>query len=298
MGHPKDQPLRFRRELLTPAADGSYPDPARTHAGAHGPHAQRVERHLLPRHGFPRRREGAECLRRSRRARPRCRHAAAGERLAARDRGAGPAAGQRRSRRTRGHLESRRGVRFREGLPRPAQGRRDRRRHRAAGHRRLRAKASAICSREMLGPGRGLELVSTVNDIPKGSRLAVSTNLLAALIGVCMRATGQAESLTGPLRENERRLVLARALLGEWIGGSRRRLAGFRRRLAGHQADRRRRRADRRSRARHLPRTADAAASRFHARRNLRRKPASACRIRSSSSTAAWRKTSGRSSRW
>ena len=65
---------------------------------------------------------------------------------------------------------------------------------------------------EMLGPGRGLELVSSVNDIPKGSRLAVSTNLLAALIGVCMRATGQAESLTGPLRESERRLVLARAL--------------------------------------------------------------------------------------
>ncbi|MEQ1851105.1 MAG: UTP--glucose-1-phosphate uridylyltransferase [Chthoniobacteraceae bacterium] len=73
---------------------------------------------------------------------------------------------------------------------------------------------------QMLGPGRGLELVSSVNDIPKGSRLAVSTNLLAALIGVCMRATGQAESLTGPLREEERRLVLARALLGEWIGGS------------------------------------------------------------------------------
>jgi hypothetical protein len=73
---------------------------------------------------------------------------------------------------------------------------------------------------QMLGPGRGIELVSSVNDIPKGSRLAVSTNLLAALIGVLMRATGQAESLTGPLRESERRLVLARALLGEWIGGS------------------------------------------------------------------------------
>src|SRR6185503_550722 len=73
---------------------------------------------------------------------------------------------------------------------------------------------------EMLGPGRGLELVSSVNDIPKGSRLAVSTNLLAALIGVCMRATGQAESLTGPLREDERRLVLAPALPGEWLGGS------------------------------------------------------------------------------
>ena len=46
-------------------------------------------------------------------------------------------------------------------------------------------------------PGRGLEIVSRVNDIPKGSRLAVSTNLLASLISVCMRATGQAQSLTG-----------------------------------------------------------------------------------------------------
>ncbi len=72
----------------------------------------------------------------------------------------------------------------------------------------------------MLGAGRGLEIVSNVNDIPKGSRLAVSTNLLAALISVCMRATGQAQSLEGPLEEHERRLVLARALLGEWIGGS------------------------------------------------------------------------------
>ncbi len=70
------------------------------------------------------------------------------------------------------------------------------------------------------GPGRGLELISNVNAIPKGSRLAVSTNLLAALISVCMRATGQAKSLSGPLQENERRLVLARAILGEWLGGS------------------------------------------------------------------------------
>src|SRR5207249_5136871 len=68
--------------------------------------------------------------------------------------------------------------------------------------------------------GRGLEIVSSVNNIPKGSRLAVSTTLLAALVSVCMRATGQAASLTGPLQEHERRLVLARALLGEWLGGS------------------------------------------------------------------------------
>lgn len=70
------------------------------------------------------------------------------------------------------------------------------------------------------GPDRGIEIVSSVNDIPKGSRLAVSTNLLAALISTCMRATGQTQSLTGELTENERRLVLARAILGEWIGGS------------------------------------------------------------------------------
>jgi len=72
----------------------------------------------------------------------------------------------------------------------------------------------------VLGPGLGLEVVSSVNDIPKGSRLAVSTTLLAALVSACMRATGQAVSLEGPLLEHERRLVLARALLGEWLGGS------------------------------------------------------------------------------
>ena len=72
----------------------------------------------------------------------------------------------------------------------------------------------------IVGPGMGLELVSNVNDIPKGSRLAVSTNLLASLISACMRATGQTELLTGMLQENERRLVAARALLGEWLAGS------------------------------------------------------------------------------
>src|ERR1043166_6521870 len=72
----------------------------------------------------------------------------------------------------------------------------------------------------MAGRARGLELASNVRTIPKGSRLAVSTSLLAALISVCMRATGQAESLTGQIHEKERRLVLARAILGEWLGGS------------------------------------------------------------------------------
>jgi hypothetical protein len=43
----------------------------------------------------------------------------------------------------------------------------------------------------MVGPGRGIELVSAASDIPKGSRLAVSTNLPAALIAVCMRGAGR-----------------------------------------------------------------------------------------------------------
>lgn len=72
----------------------------------------------------------------------------------------------------------------------------------------------------IFGPGRGFELISSVNRIPKGSRLAVSTNLLGALIGVCMRATGQTGSLEGPLSEQERLMVAARAILGEWLGGS------------------------------------------------------------------------------
>ncbi|MBE2212950.1 MAG: UTP--glucose-1-phosphate uridylyltransferase [Opitutaceae bacterium] len=72
----------------------------------------------------------------------------------------------------------------------------------------------------LIAPGHGIEIVSSVNRIPKGSRLAVSTNLLGALIAVCMRATGQTKSLEGPLTEDERRVVAARAILGEWLGGS------------------------------------------------------------------------------
>ncbi len=54
---------------------------------------------------------------------------------------------------------------------------------------------------EILGrlvrPGFGVEIVSRVGGIPKGSRLAVSTNLLASLIALMMRATGQTATLTG-----------------------------------------------------------------------------------------------------
>lgn len=81
------------------------------------------------------------------------------------------------------------------------------------------AKIADVFSR-MIGPGLGLEIVSRVNDIPKGSRLAVSTNLLGSLISICMRATGQVSQFTGTLAEGDRRIVAARAILGEWLGGS------------------------------------------------------------------------------
>jgi hypothetical protein len=73
---------------------------------------------------------------------------------------------------------------------------------------------------KMIGPGLGLEIVSQVNNIPKGSRLAVSTNLLASLTSLCMRATSQTFKIDGILEEEERRLVAAKAILGEWLGGS------------------------------------------------------------------------------
>jgi UTP--glucose-1-phosphate uridylyltransferase len=73
---------------------------------------------------------------------------------------------------------------------------------------------------KLIGRGLGLEITTKVNDIPKGSRLAVSTNLLGAIIAACMRATGQVKALEGGLSEPERRLVAARAILGEWLGGS------------------------------------------------------------------------------
>jgi len=72
----------------------------------------------------------------------------------------------------------------------------------------------------VVGPGRGLELVSFRERHSQRLAPRVSTNLLASMIALCMRATGQASSLHGSLQEDERRLVLARAILGEWLGGS------------------------------------------------------------------------------
>jgi len=68
-------------------------------------------------------------------------------------------------------------------------------------------------------PG-GIEVLTKVNGIPKGSRLAVSTTLLATIITRLMRFSGQIKNLTGSLKEEERRAVASRAIIGEWLGGS------------------------------------------------------------------------------
>jgi hypothetical protein len=54
---------------------------------------------------------------------------------------------------------------------------------------------------------------------PQRLALAVSTNLLAALIASACAPPARPLAHR-PLEENERRIVLARAMLGEWLGGS------------------------------------------------------------------------------
>ena len=66
----------------------------------------------------------------------------------------------------------------------------------------------------------GIEIVTRVNGIPKGSRFAVSTTLLATIITRLMRFSGQINEMTGSISEQDRRTVASRAILGEWLGGS------------------------------------------------------------------------------
>jgi galactokinase/mevalonate kinase-like predicted kinase len=72
----------------------------------------------------------------------------------------------------------------------------------------------------LLGRPGGIEIITKVNNIPKGSRLAVSTTLLATVITRLMRFSGQIKDQTGGLTEEQRRTVASRAILGEWLGGS------------------------------------------------------------------------------
>jgi galactokinase/mevalonate kinase-like predicted kinase len=66
----------------------------------------------------------------------------------------------------------------------------------------------------------GFEVISRVTDIPRGSGLAVSTNLLAALILALMRFSGQMQSRDGEISDADKLQVVARCIYGEWLGGS------------------------------------------------------------------------------
>jgi len=74
--------------------------------------------------------------------------------------------------------------------------------------------------KRLLGREGGIEIVTRVNNIPKCSRLAVSTTLLATIITRLMRFSGQIKTQTGGLTDEDRRIIASRAILGEWLGGS------------------------------------------------------------------------------
>ncbi len=73
---------------------------------------------------------------------------------------------------------------------------------------------------KLLGKPGGIEVLTKVTSIPKGSRLAVSTTLLATVITRLMRFSGQINDQTGTITEDQKRTVASRAILGEWLGGS------------------------------------------------------------------------------
>jgi galactokinase/mevalonate kinase-like predicted kinase len=63
----------------------------------------------------------------------------------------------------------------------------------------------------------GFEIITIVVQIPRGSGLAVSTNLLSGMIYSLMRFSGQ---YVGEITDAQKADVAVRAIYGEWLGGS------------------------------------------------------------------------------
>ena len=196
--HPPRAAAAQRRRRLFPILREATPGP-------HGPDPQRLERHLLPRAWiFPKAR--ACSISRSicavRGAGP-AQPEAAGGGLLPRDRRAGAAAHQRRSAGATAEITSIAEVfdfaRDYLGLLKAAVI--------ASGIVPPGMEGAAAAAVRPAGaadrPARATASKSSARSttFPKGSRLAVSTNLLACLIAVCMRATGQIHALTGGLEE-------------------------------------------------------------------------------------------------
>lgn len=67
---------------------------------------------------------------------------------------------------------------------------------------------------------QGFEVISRVMEIPRGSGLAVSTNLLAGLILALLRFSGQLPCGNAGVTDKDKMDVAARCIYGEWLGGS------------------------------------------------------------------------------
>jgi hypothetical protein len=216
-------------------------DPARIDAGPHGPEPQRLERHLLPGHGPARSWRGCSMsrstwrarIRLARRSRPsKCFCASSTEpvlRLTSVDLNAT----------ADDHFDLAEVFDFGRdylGLLKAAviaAG------HRAAGHGRSATSLlpmfwRAIDRNAGLRPG---DRQPRERDIPKGSRLAVSTNLLASLISVLHARHRAGFFADGRLTENGAPPGGGARHSGRMAGRVRRGMAGFRRRVAGDQAD-------------------------------------------------------------
>ena len=104
------------------------------------------------------------------------------------------------------------------------------------------ARLARSAGRGSSGRGCGLEIVSKVNDIPKGSRLAVSTNLLASLIAALDAGDRPGAEPDRPARARGGEGRRCAGDPGRMAGRVWRGLAGLGGHLPRHQADRGRRR--------------------------------------------------------
>ena len=279
----------------------ALPHPARNHARAHGPDPQRLERHLLPGHGFPRRRARAQRLHRPR--------ACAARRMARRSRRWKPTSASSTSRCcaspasicrppptspriaevfdfARDYLGLLKAAVIASGIvppgmegATPAAGRSagapdrqagPRHRNRQQGQRHSQRLAPGRLHQPAGLPDRGLHARHRPD--PRAHR----------------RAGGARPPPGGRARHP-----------GRMAGRLGRRLAGFRRRLARHQADPGRRGRRGRSGIRHQPRPPAARPSRSSTASEVSARDARrSCKRAWCWCTAAWRRTSARSWKW
>ncbi len=298
-GHPADHPLRVRPRTA-PAQQRSLPHPARSDAGAHGSHPQRLERHLLPGHGLSRRGAGHQHLHRPQRA-PRWPFPTsqpARRSLLPRHRRADAASGQRRS-----GSNGRNHVPWPKSSTSPAT---------TSACSKRPSSPPASCPQAWKAPAnRSADLLAAArrpgprhrNRQPgqrHPQRLAPRRLHQPARLPH-RRLHARHRPGRSPHRPAQRRRTTPRRRARHprrMVRRFRRRLARLRRRLAGHETDPGRTGRPGRSRIRHQPRPSAAQPSHLHTGRGIRGRRAASCKKASCSCTAEWPKTSAPSWRW